>query len=367
VQVPFVDLRAQYLAHKEEFDGAMAAVIQRSAFVGGEFVRRFEAEFARAIGAKHCIACANGTDAIYIVLRMLGIGPGHEVMTSAMTWISTAETITQAGATPIFVDIDDYFTIDVRKVAEAITPCTKAVIPVHLYGQPVDMTPLLHLCKSRGLHVIEDCAQAHLARVDGAAVGTLGTAATFSFFPGKNLGAYGDAGAIVTSDPGLADRFRAYANHGALEKHEHLMEGINSRLDGLQASLLSAKLRHLKEWTERRRSIAALYDAELESIPGVERPSVRPNVKHVYHLYVIRARNRDGLRAHLEKKGIGVQVHYPRALPFLPAYSRFGFTLDSFPNAASVQAEILSLPIYAELSDEAVRYVARCIREFYRK
>jgi dTDP-4-amino-4,6-dideoxygalactose transaminase len=283
-----------------------------------------------------------------------------------MSWISTAETITQAGASPVFIDLDPYFTLDLRKVAEAITPRTKAIIPVHLYGQPTDLTPLANLCKTRGLHMIEDCAQAHLARIDGRTVGTFGIAATFSFYPGKNLGAYGDAGAIVTSDAGLADKFRAYANHGALEKHEHVMEGINSRLDGLQASLLSAKLRHLEAWTDRRRSIAALYDTELESIRELERPLVRANAEHVYHLYVIRARNRDALRVHLEKRGIGVQVHYPRALPFLPAYSRFGFTSNSFPKAAAVQSEILSLPIYAEMSDEAIRYVARCIREFYR-
>lgn len=366
MHVPFVDLRAQYLAHKEELDAAMAAVIEQSAFIGGEFVRRFELEFAQALGVKHCIACANGTDAIYIVLKMLGIGPGDEVVTSAMSWISTSETISQTGATPVFVDLDDYFTLDVQKVLDAITARTRAVIPVHLYGQPADIEPLLELCAERGLYLIEDCAQAHLASINGATVGSFGVAATFSFYPGKNLGAYGDAGAIVTNDSALASKFRAYANHGALIKHQHTMEGINSRLDGLQASLLSAKLAHLPTWTERRRAIAALYNKELESVTAVTRPSERASARHVYHLYVIRAADRDALRDHLEKSGIGVQVHYPRALPFLPAYSRFGFSPDAFPRAWQIQSEILSLPIYAEMSDDAVRYVSRCIREFYR-
>ncbi len=365
MKVPFVDLKAQYLAHQQEFDAAMRGVIETTAFIGGEPVKKFEAAFAAAFGVKHCIACGNGTDAIYIVLRMLGVGPGDEVITTASSWISTSETISQAGATPVFVDVDEHFTIDPRAIEARITPRTRAVIPVHLYGHPARMDEIRKICDQRKLLLIEDCAQAHLATFNGKLVGTFGNAATFSFYPGKNLGAYGDAGAIVTNDDELARKCRMYANHGALVKHEHHIEGINSRLDGIQAALLSAKLPHLPDWTRRRRAVAASYDQLLAGIPGVITPKVHPSAEHVYHLYVIRAQRRDELKKALADAGIETAIHYPTALPLLPAYARLAMKPADIPNAARNQGEILSLPIYAEMPAEYVNHVARTVAAFY--
>jgi dTDP-4-amino-4,6-dideoxygalactose transaminase len=365
MRIPFVDLKAQYLAHQDEFDAALRRVIERSAYIGGEYVRAFEEQFAAAAGASHCVSVANGTDAIYVVLRMLGIGPGDEVIVPAASWISTSETVTQAGARVVFVDVDEHHNLDPDRLEAAITPRTRAVLPVHLYGQAARMDEIAALCARRGLQLIEDCAQAHLARFDGRPVGTFGVAGTFSFYPGKNLGAWGDAGAIVTDDPELARRCRMYANHGALVKHQHHMEGINSRLDGLQASLLSAKLAHLQDWTAGRRRVAALYDRLLAGVPEVATPRVHPRSSHVYHLYVVRVARRDELRAALDAQGIETAVHYPTALPLLPAYGYLGLTAVDVPNAARFQSEILSLPMYAEMPDEYVERVAAAVRGFY--
>jgi dTDP-4-amino-4,6-dideoxygalactose transaminase len=365
MRIPFVDLRAQYEAHKDEFDGAFAAVIRQSAFIGGEFVKQFERDYAEAYGVPHCVSVANGTDAIYILLRMLGIGPGDEVVTTAASWISTSETITQAGARPVFVDVDEYFNMDVEKVRAAITGRTKAIIAVHLYGQAAQVERLSELAAERGLHLVEDCAQAHFAQRLNRRVGTFGVAGTFSFYPGKNLGAYGDAGAIITADEKLATACRMYANHGALVKHEHRMEGINSRLDGLQAALLSCKLRHLDGWTRERQRVAALYDAGLAGLPQVERPKIRPGSTHVYHLYVVRAERRDALKAHLSEKGIETAIHYPTALPLLPAYHYLSMSVADVPRAAGNQSQILSLPIYPEMTSDMVARVVSAVREFY--
>jgi dTDP-4-amino-4,6-dideoxygalactose transaminase len=365
MKVPFVDLGAQYQAHKAEFDAAFAEVIERTAFIGGEPVKRFERDYAEAYGTRHCVSCANGTDAIYVALKMLGIGAGDEVITTACSWISTSETISQTGARPVFVDIDDYFVIDTDLIERAITPRTKAIIPVHLYGQAAPLAPLEAIARRHNLHLIEDCAQAHFATWDGRRVGTVGAVGTFSFYPGKNLGAYGDAGALITSDDDLARRCRMYANHGALVKHEHEIEGINSRLDGLQAALLSKKLPHVAEWTRARQRIAARYDELLADVPGVTTPKVRKGATHVFHLYVVRASNRDALRQRLAERGIEVAIHYPRPLPFLPAYARLGYAPADFPKAVAAQGEILSLPIYPEMSTAMIDYVAGTIREFY--
>jgi dTDP-4-amino-4,6-dideoxygalactose transaminase len=364
VRIPFVDLHAQYLAHQEEFDAAFREVIAKTAFIGGEYVREFEREYAAACGVKHCISCANGTDAIYIVLRMLGVGLGHEVITTAASWISTSEAISQAGALPVFVDVDEYGNIDVEQVAANVTPRTRAIIPVHLYGQAAQVEVLEKLADAHGLHLIEDCAQAHFAERLGRRVGTFGIAGTFSFYPGKNLGAYGDAGALVTDDDAFARRCRMFANHGALVKHEHEMEGINSRLDGLQASLLTRKLRHLDAWTEARRQVARWYDEALAGVDRVARPRVRPGSTHVYHLYVIQVDQRDALRSHLAGQGIETGVHYPVALPLLPAYGHRGMSAVDIPNAARNQDRILSLPIYPEMTAGMVEYVVAAIRSF---
>jgi dTDP-4-amino-4,6-dideoxygalactose transaminase len=364
LRIPFVDLHAQYLACQDEFDAAFREVITKTAFIGGEYVRAFEREYAAAYGVRHCISCANGTDAIYIVLRMLGVGPGHEVITTAASWISTSETISQAGARPVFVDVDEYGNIDVEQVAVRITPQTRAIIPVHLYGQAAQVEVLEELAAAKGLHLIEDCAQAHFAERMGRRVGTIGAAGTFSFYPGKNLGAYGDAGAIITNDDELARRCRMYANHGALVKHEHEMEGINSRLDGLQASLLTAKLRHLGAWTKARQQVALWYDTALAAADWVTRPRVRSGSTHVYHLYVVQVDERDALRAHLGRHGIETGVHYPVALPLMQAYRYLGMTAADIPNATRDQDRILSLPIYPEMTAEMVEYVVAAIRSF---
>jgi dTDP-4-amino-4,6-dideoxygalactose transaminase len=365
MKIPFVDLSAQYAAHRAEFDAALAAVIAKTAFIGGEFVRAFERDYADAYGVKHCISCANGTDAIYVVLKMLGIGEGDEVITTAASWISTSETITQAGAKPVFVDVDPYYLIDVERMEAAITLRTRAIVPVHLYGQAAPMTAIRELCDRRGLKLVEDCAQAHFAEWHGRRVGTFGDAATFSFYPGKNLGAWGDAGAIVTNDDELAQKCRMYANHGALVKHQHEMEGINSRLDGLQASLLSAKLPHVGAWTEGRRRVAAEYARLLDGIGDLRLPRIRPGATHVYHLYVVQTARRDELKEHLARQGIETAIHYPTALPLLPAYRYLGHAPSDFPVASTNTSQILSLPIYAEMTTEMVAYVAGHVRDFY--
>jgi dTDP-4-amino-4,6-dideoxygalactose transaminase len=365
MRVPFADLTAQYHAHKQEFDAALAAVIARNAFIGGEFVREFEKAYSDKYGVGHCISCANGTDAIYIVLRMLGIGVGDEVITTAASWISTTETISQAGARPVFVDVDDHFLLDVDRVERRITPRTRAVIVVHLYGQAAAMDRLEKLCCERGLKLIEDCAQAHFAEWQGRRVGTIGDAATFSFYPGKNLGAWGDAGAIVTNDAELARRCRMYANHGALVKHQHEMEGINSRLDGLQAALLTAKLKHIDAWTAGRRRVADAYARVLAGIPAIELPRVRAGATHVWHLYVIKAQRRDELKNFLYQRGIETAVHYPTALPLLPAYKYLDYKAADVPRAAANQSAILSLPMFPEMTDAMIEHVAASIREFY--
>lgn len=366
MQVPFVDLRAQYLAHKEEFDQALSSVIARTAFVGGEFVEHFEKSYARAYGVEHCISCGNGTDAIYIALRMLGIGPGDEVITTASSWISTSETISQVGAKPVFVDVDDYYLLDPQKVESALTSRTKAIIPVHLYGQAADMTAIGALAQRHGLKVIEDCAQAHFAEWRGRRVGTFGDAATFSFYPGKNLGAWGDGGAIITRDDELASRCRMFSNHGALVKHEHEMEGINSRLDGLQAALLSAKLPHLRTWTSARQRIAAEYNSRLQGVGDLHLPRIRDEASHVFHLYVIRTSHRDSLREYLTERGVHTGIHYPKALPLLKAYEYLRHSAADYPMAARNQGQILSLPMFPELGLDAIEYTVGCIREFFR-
>jgi len=364
MHIPFVDLKAQYLAHRAEFDAALQQVIDGTAFIGGRFVQEFERAYADAYGVKHCVSVGNGTDAIYVVLRMLGVGPGDEVITTAASWISTSEAVGQTGATPVFVDVDEYFNIDVAQVERRIGPKTRALLPVHLYGQAAQVDVLADMARRHGLHLVEDCAQAHFAERGGRRAGTFGIAGTFSFYPGKNLGAYGDAGAIVTNDDEFARRCRMFANHGALVKHDHQMEGINSRLDGLQASLLTAKLRHLDAWTAARRRVAGWYDAALAGVAGIELPRVRAGSTHVYHLYVIRTDDRDGLKAHLAAQGIETAVHYPVALPLMPAYRHVGMQAADVPLAAANQGRILSLPIYPEMTRDMVGYVASAIRAY---
>lgn len=364
MEVPFVDLKAQYRSIKPEIDRAIKDILDTTRFVGGPPVSAFETAFAEFAGAKHCIGVANGTDAIYAVLRALGIGPGDEVITVANSWISTSETISQTGAKPVFVDIDEFCHIDPLAIERRINRRTRAVIPVHLYGLPAAIEEIAKVCANNGLHLVEDCAQAHGAEFNGRPVGTFGIAGTFSFYPGKNLGAYGDAGAVITSDDALASRVRMFCNHGALQKHKHEIEGINSRLDSLQAAVLTAKLPHLPGWTNARRRVAESYHEQLAGVDGLHLPATRPGSTHVYHLFVIRTPHRDALMAHLRNAGVATQIHYPTALPLLPAYSYLGYGAEDVPRAARYQGEILSLPMYPELTDDMIRHVSDSIKAF---
>jgi dTDP-4-amino-4,6-dideoxygalactose transaminase len=357
-------LYAQYLNIKPEIDTAISDVIVQSAYIRGAYVDNFEKAWAQTVGVKHCVSCANGTDALYVAMRGLGLKPGDEVITTAHSWISTSETITQAGGRVVFCDTDDEtFTIDAGLIEARITSRTVGIIPVHLYGQAADMDPIMALAKKHKLWVIEDCAQAHLARYQGRQVGTFGNAATFSFYPGKNLGAYGDAGALVTNDAALADWTATFARHGG--KGEHVMEGINSRLDGLQAAILSVKLPHLANWTEQRRRVAAHYDKLLEGAGDLITPQVARGRDHVYHLYVVRTEKRDALKKHLAEAGISTALNYPKALPFYPAYDYLGAKPADFPVAYRNQSKILSLPIYPEMGSEMIEYVANQLQRFF--
>lgn len=364
MKIPFVDLYAQYQTIKTDIDAAIADVIAQSSYIRGAGVDNFEKAWAQTVGVKHCVSCANGTDALYVAMRGLGLKPGDEVITTAHSWISTSETITQAGGRVVFCDTDDEtFTITPSLIEAKITSRTVGIIPVHLYGQAADLDPILAVAKKHKLWVIEDCAQAHLARYKGKQVGTFGHAATFSFYPGKNLGAYGDAGALVTNDDALADWTATYARHGG--KGEHVMEGINSRLDGLQAAILNVKLPHLAAWTQARRKVAGHYDKLLGGIGDLVTPRVAPGRDHVYHLYVIRTARRDALKKHLAEAGISTALNYPKALPFYPAYSYLGAKPADFPVAYRNQSRILSLPIYPEMPLEMITCVAEQMREFF--
>ncbi len=367
MNVPFVDLKKQYDHLKTDIDQAIQQVIDESAFIKGKYVAEFEKAYAEKYGITYCLGCANGTDAIYIALKALAIGEGDEVITVANSWISTSETISQTGARPVFVDIEpDYYTIDPKKIEEKITEKTKAIMPVHLYGQPAEMDAISALCRKHGLFLIEDTAQAHFAEYRGQNVGTFGNVATFSFYPGKNLGAYGDAGAIITNDRDLAEKMRMFANHGALKKHCHQMEGINSRLDGLQAAILSTKLPHIQEWNMQRLENARYYKEILSDIDEITLPQVRDNSRHIFHLFVIRTKQRDALQRYLNEGGIGTAIHYPTALPFLPAYRYLKHTENDFPVAARYQHQILSLPMFPELTHHQMEYVAEHIKKFFK-
>src|SRR4051812_38759173 len=363
--VPYADLQLQDQNIKPQNDDGIAAVIRDNAFIRGPYVDAFEQEFAAAVEAKHCVSCANGTDALYLAMAALKVRPGDEVITTAHSWISTSAMITHAGATVVFADTDEStFTIEPAAIEAAITPRTVGIIPVHLYGQPADMDAIMAIARKHGLWVIEDCAQAHLARYKGRQVGTFGAAATYSFYPGKNLGAMGDAGAVVTNDRALAEHMTMLARHGGLTKHQHHIEGVNSRLDGMQAAILSAKLPHLPKWTKARRDAAKVYDSSLNQIEDIVVPAVAPDRSHVYHLYTIKHPRRDALAAHLNANGVQTAINYPTALPFLAAYQRFGYRPEQFPNAASDQGKILSLPMFAEVTRKQQDEVIDLVRNF---
>ena len=350
ITVPFVDLHCQYQKMKSEIDAAIQHTITNSEFVRGKCVEQFEQKFAEIIGTSFCVSCGNGTDALYIAMKCLGISAGDQVITTAHSWISTSEAITQAGGQVIFCDTElDTFNIDPNLIEQKITPQTVGIVPVHLYGLPVDMDKIMSIARKHNLWVVEDCAQAHLARFKNNIVGTFGDAATFSFYPSKNLGAMGDAGAILTNNSQLAEKMTMFARHGGLKKGEHKIEGMNSRLDGMQASILLAKLKYLSDWTTARQDRAQIYDRALLAIPGLSAPTSYQDYEHVYHIYAIRHDKRNKLQNMLKNLGIQTQVNYPRALPFLPAYHRLKHKQKDFPNAWHNQSRVLSLPLYPEL------------------
>jgi dTDP-4-amino-4,6-dideoxygalactose transaminase len=361
LDIPFVDLKAQYACIKGEIDQAISDVISSSAFIGGPFVKAFESSFAAFCGAKHCIGVGNGTDAIFLALKAMGIGRGDEVITAANSFIATSEAITMTGAGVVFVDIDpDTFNMDTKCIEGKINRNTKAIIPVHLYGQPADMDPVLDLAKKYDLKVIEDAAQAHGAVYKDRKVGTLGDAACFSFYPGKNLGAYGDGGAVVTDDVELALKVRMLANHGRVGKYDHEFEGHNSRLDGIQAAILNVKMLHLGKWTELRRKNAYIYNKNLENSKFISTPKEICGSKPVYHLYVVRVKEnkRNGLQEYLKGFGIHTGIHYPIALPYLKAYAYLKYDKEHFPEAIKASTEILSLPLFPELKEEQIDYIS---------
>lgn len=366
VEVPFVNLKAQYVSIKEQVDAAIAGVISECAFVGGPYVAAFEREFAAFCGVEHCVGVANGTDALLLALRAVGIGRGDEVITAANSFIATSEAITLSGARVSFVDIGaSGFNIDVARIEEKITSNTRAIVPVHLYGQPADMQGIRRLAQKHGLYVIADAAQAHAATYHNKPISQWADLTCFSFYPGKNLGAYGDAGAVVTSNQDWADTIRLLANHGRASKHGHRTEGMNSRLDGIQSAVLSVKLRKLDAWTARRQECARLYRSALEG-SGVITPCEPTDSTAVYHLYVIRvpAAKRDGLQRFLGENGVQTGIHYPIALPHLGAYSYLRHRDGEFPNATAASHEILSLPMCAELTEVQIHHVADHIRAF---
>lgn len=367
MRVPFNDLSIQYHSLENQVNAAVLETIGEFSFIRSSRVTDFEKAFADKIGASLCIATGNGTDSLYLILKALKIQAGDEVITPAFSWISSAEVISLCGAQVVFADVDHLrYTIDPAEIEKKITPRTRAVIVVHLYGQAAPMQEIVGLCKRRNLFLIEDCAQAHLTRYGENYVGTFGNASAFSFYPTKNLGAYGDAGCVVTNDEALAEKIRRLANHGALQKDDHLMEGTNSRMDSLQAAVLSVKFPYLERWNALRNEHAQTYASLLKDIDAITLPAVRENSAHTFHLFVIRTKRRNELQHFLSTKNIQTLVHYPCALPNVPAYRYLKETPERFPVATALQDEVLSLPMYPELSGEQIQYVCENIREFFR-
>lgn len=358
MKVPFVDLRAQYTSLKEEVDRAVLQILAEASFIGGEVVVAFERDFSAYSGARHAIGVANGTDALQLALRAIGIGLGDEVITVPHTFIATAAAISTTGAKPVFVDIDpSTYTIDVSQIEEAITERTKAIIPVHIYGHPADMKPILEIARKKSLYVVEDAAQAHGATYDGQRIGSIGHIACFSFYPGKNLGAYGDGGAVTTNDSQIAEAILRLRDHGRVGKYDHATIGFNSRLDAIQAAVLSIKLRHLDRWNRQRQTIAAWYETELNH-KEIRTPVRREKATHVYHLYVIETDNREALQAKLSAKGIVSGVHYPTPLHLQPAFTQLGYRKGDFPHSEKASNRVLSLPMFPEMTYDQVKWVS---------
>ena len=364
--IPLGDLKREYAQIRSAIDASIDRVLQRGWFILGQELEAFEAEWARYCGVAHAVGVANGTDAIQLALSAADIGASHEVIVPALTATFTALAVTMAGATPVFADIDpDRYTLDPAAFEAAITPRTVAVVPVHLYGCPADMNAISEIARKHDLFVLEDAAQAHGAQYEGRMVGSLADAATFSFYPSKNLGAYGDAGCVVTDDADLADRLRMLRHGGQKGTYQHEIMGINSRLDEIQAAILRAKLPHLDSWSKRRQFLAARYDAGLDGYPELGLPMVPEGAEHVYHLYVVRTRYRDALRDYLRGAGVHTGIHYPKGVHLQGAYGHLGYQEGSCPNAESAAAQVLSLPVFPQLSVGELDQVIRLTRIFF--
>jgi len=368
--IPFVDLSRVHAPLREEFLGVLARAIDSSAFVMGGAVRDFEAAFARYCGSRHCVGVSSGTDALLLALKAAGIGPGDEVITVPNSFVATAAAIRMAGATPVFVDVDESTQlVDVRRLERAVTPRTRAVVPVHLFGQVAPMDEIGAFASARGLVVIEDACQAHGARLGGRRIGELGSlAAAFSFYAGKNLGALGEAGAVVTNDDELAARLRRLREHGQSERYVHVELGTNARLDAIQAGFLSVKLAHLDRWNAERRRLAARYTERLSRARGAIVPEEKgpAGAGHVYHLYVVRVRERDKARAFLQERGISTGIHYPIPIHLQGAFADLGLGPGSFPVAERLAREILSLPMFPGLTDDELDRVCDALEEWGR-
>jgi dTDP-4-amino-4,6-dideoxygalactose transaminase len=362
-KVPFLDLQSHHAPLREEFEAVIREVIDRSAFAGGPYVAAFEEDFAAYCNCRHAIGVGTGTDALWLALLACGVGAGDEVITVPSTFMATAEAITYAGARPVFIDVDERtHTMAPERLEAAITPKTKAVIPVHLFGQTADMDPIMEVARQRGLFVIEDACQAHGAEYKGRKAGTIGDAGCFSFYPGKNLGALGEAGAVTTNEASLDEKIRVLRDHGQVRKYHHTMVGWNCRMDGIQGAVLRIKLRRLEAGNELRRSHARYYDAALARIPNVVTPEIAAYAKHVFHIYALRVSERDDVMQRLTDQGIGCGVHYPVPIHLQEAYRGLGYGPGSFPIAERTAAEFLSLPMYPELTPAQLEAVVQSVK-----
>jgi dTDP-4-amino-4,6-dideoxygalactose transaminase len=366
MQVPFLDLKAQNRSIWYELQAALQGVMTEAQFILGPAVERFEKRFAEYLGVHHCVGLNNGTSALHLALLACGVKPGDEVITTPHSWISTTWAISYVGARPVFVDIDPVtYTLDPELVERAITPRTKALLPVHLYGQTADLGPLQRLAERHGLALIEDAAQAHGAKYDGRHVGGLGKAGCFSFYPGKNLGAFGEGGAVVTNDSAVAERVRWLRDHAQKGRHHHVEVGYNMRMEGIQGAVLEVKLRHLDRWNAARARHAQRYHELLADVPGLVLPAApRPN-GHVWHLFVVlvRGQDREHVRKMLADRGIQTGVHYPTPIPFQPAYAHLGYRCGDFPVAEDVMGNCISLPMFAELTEEQIEVTVQAVRD----
>jgi len=365
--IPFLDLKAQYQSIKEEVNPAIQAVLDNTAYILGKSVSDFEKAFAEAHQVKHCIAVGSGTDGNHLALWALGVGHGDEVIIPANTFIATAWGATLCGAIPVFVDCHpESYNIDPQKVESAITKKTKAIVAVHLYGQTADLDPLREIAHKHNIFLVEDAAQAHLAEYKGKRIGGLSTIASFSFYPGKNLGAYGEGGAVTTNDDALARMVRLFRDHGSEKKYYHETYGHNYRMDGIQGAVLGVKLNHLHAWTESRRANAEKFRALLSGVPQILLPKEMSYAKHVYHLFVILAERRDELAKHLNSLGIATGLHYPVPLHQQECFRHLGYRNGQFPNTEKFAGMLLSLPMFAELTDEQIEYICSNVKDFYR-